>query len=221
MTWASAVSGTRSRTRCFPARPPCTLASDTCSSSPGCCRTPATGRALLTAPAPFTGGHLLPLGLTDGQPWPFPATPERVLAISPFLSTGTLARIRGTCPQATLVSRAESIDRVGPDWLTGWDTTTLHPGVENGQDDSDAVRALDEFTAVVDTPEHAAPASAQFEDLHAKTEVLGLPGGQSMTVTGSTNLTEQAWSGGLEMDAVLTGPTSACGVQAVLGEGKD
>src|SRR5690625_1518999 len=42
-----------------------------------------------------------------------------------------------------------------------------------------------------------------------------------MIVTGSANLTEQAWSGGVEMDAVLTGPTSTCGVQAVLGEGTE
>src|SRR5699024_3790038 len=175
----------------------------------------------LAAPAPFTGGHLLPLGLTDEQPWPFPATPKRVLAISPFLSARTLARIRGTCPQATLVSRAESMDRLGQDRLTGWDTTTLHPGVENCHDDSEAVRALDEFTAVVDSPEHTTPAAAQFEGLHAKTVVLDLPDGQSMTVTGSANLTEQAWSGGMEMDAVLTGPTSTCGVQAVLREGTE
>src|SRR5690625_3876900 len=175
----------------------------------------------LAAPAPFTGGHLLPLGLTDDQPWPFPANPERVLAISPFLSAGTLGRIRGTCPQATLVSRAESMDRLGRNRLTGWDTTTLHRGVENGQDDSEAVRALDEFTAVVDSSEPGAPATAQFEGLHAKTVVLDLPGGQSMTVTGSANLTNQAWSGGVEMDAVLTGPTATCGVQAVLGEGKE
>src|SRR5699024_10745675 len=152
----------------------------------------------LAAPTPFTGGHLLPLGLTDEQPWPFPATPKRVLAISPFLSARTLARIRGTCVDSTLVSRAESMDRLGQDRLTGWDTTTLHRGVENGQDDSEAVRALDEFTAVVDSPDAGAPAGAQFEGLHAKTVVLDLPGGQSMTVTGSANLTQQAWSGGVE-----------------------
>ena len=150
----------------------------------------------LAAPAPFTGGHLLPLGLTDDQPWPFPATSDRVLAISPFLSARTLARIRGTCPQATLVSRAESMDRLGQNRLTQWDTRTLHPGVEDGHDDSEAVRALDEFTAVVDSPEASASSAAQFEGLHAKTVVLDLPDGQSMTVTGSANLTEQAWSGG-------------------------
>src|SRR5699024_8270084 len=110
---------------------------------------------------------------------------------------------------------------LGRNRLTGWDTTTLHRGVENGQDDSEAVRALDEFTAVVDSSEPGAPATAQFEGLHAKTVVLDLAGGQSMTVTGSANLTNQAWSGGVEMDAVLTGPTSTCGVQAVLGEGKE
>ncbi|WP_022919746.1 hypothetical protein [Ruania albidiflava] len=175
----------------------------------------------LAAPAPFTGGHLLPLGLTDDQPWPLPANPARVLAISPFLSARTLGRIRGTSPQATLVSRAESMDRLGMNRLTGWETTTLHPVAEHGQDDAESVRALDEFTAVVDSPEAGPPAMAQLEGLHAKTVVLDLVGGESMTVTGSANLTEQAWSGGVEMDAVLTGPTPTCGVQAVLGEGAE
>jgi len=61
----------------------------------------------------------------------------------------------------------------------------------------------------------------RLDGLHAKTVVLDLPGGESMVVTGSANLTTQAWGGGVEMGAVLTGPTAACGVHAVLGEGKE
>src|SRR5699024_1826216 len=52
--------------------------------------------------------------------------------------------------------------------------------------------------------------------LHAKTVVADGEDGRSVVVTGSANLTAQAWGGNVEFDAVLTGPTRACGVDAVL-----
>ncbi|HLS14703.1 MAG TPA: hypothetical protein VK095_09345, partial [Beutenbergiaceae bacterium] len=170
----------------------------------------------LSAPAPFTGGYLLPLGLDESTPWPFPDDGERILAISPFLSGRTVQRLLGTADQALLVSRPESIDLLGGRQLAGWSTNVLHRGVEESGDDAEPLRAIDEFTAGA---QHDGGATVtQFEGLHAKTVVTDLPSGQSMTVTGSANLTEQAWGGGMEMGAVLTGPTAKCGVQAVLGE---
>ncbi|MGB8021440.1 MAG: hypothetical protein WCF04_09460 [Candidatus Nanopelagicales bacterium] len=66
----------------------------------------------------------------------------------------------------------------------------------------------------------ATPARTEYqatrEGLHAKTFVLDLDGGKSMVVTGSANLTSRRWGHGVEFDAVLLGPTSACGVAAVL-----
>ncbi|MGM7669841.1 hypothetical protein [Microbacterium sp. A93] len=193
--------------------------------------------ARLAAPAPFTGGSLLPLGLTDERPWPFPQEAERVLAISPFLSAATLDSIRAGSAEATLVSRPDAMDLLGRRQLTGWSTTVLHRGVEETEDDQASVRTLDEFTAVVSDPGQAggldgldgpggadrpgAGTVARLDGLHAKTVVLDLPGDQSMVVTGSANLTGQAWSGGMEMNAVLTGPTATCGVHAVLGEGRE
>ncbi|GAA1128583.1 hypothetical protein [Citricoccus alkalitolerans] len=188
----------------------------------------------LAAPVPFTGGSLLPLGLTEERPWPFPQTPERVLAISPFLSAATLDSIRAGSAEATLVSRPEAMDLLGRRRLAGWSTTVLHRGVEESEDDQAGVRTLDEFTAVVsasgqpeeqdrqDGADHPGIGTVvRLDGLHAKTVVLDLPGDQSMVVTGSANLTGQAWSGGLEMNAVLTGPTATCGVHAVLGAGRE
>ncbi|MDI3331910.1 MAG: phospholipase D-like domain-containing protein [Micrococcus sp.] len=83
---------------------------------------------------------------------------------------------------------------------------------------------MDEFTTVLDAPDGEDVNTGQnirLDGLHAKTVVLDLAGGRSMVVTGSANLTQQAWSGGVEMNAVLTGPTAACGVHAVLGEGRE
>ncbi|REE04248.1 phospholipase D-like domain-containing protein [Citricoccus muralis] len=179
----------------------------------------------LAAPEPFTGGSLLPLGLDDDRPWPFSADPERVLAISPFVSAETLKSIRGTSSEAILVSRAEAMDLLGRRQLDGWSTRVLHRAAEEGDDDQSSLRAVDEFTAITDTPDGAdesgAVAVIRLDGLHAKTVVLDLPGGQSMVVTGSANLTGQAWSGGMEMNAVLTGPTATCGVHAVLGQGRE
>lgn len=207
--------------------------------------------ARLSAPAPFTGGTLLSLGLDGHRPWPFPEAPARVLAISPFVSASTLDAIRGGCSEATLVSRPEAMDLLGRRALAGWTTTVLHRGVEEGADDEATVRAVDEFTVVAKSPatdastdaeaHHGGPDGAQdastrgdavtsgeprrpvvrFDGLHAKTVVLDLPGGESMVVTGSANLTTQAWGGGMEMGAILTGPTATCGVSASVGEGRE
>ncbi|ROR72386.1 hypothetical protein [Bogoriella caseilytica] len=170
----------------------------------------------LAAPEPFTGGSLLPLGLDDARTWPFPANPDRILAISPFLSRETLRNLRGAADDATLVSRAESLNLLGRHGLAGWSAHVLHRGVEQTDDDAEPTHALDGFTAVVG--EDGDTFSTGLDGLHAKTVVLDLPGGQSMTVTGSANLTTQAWGGGMEMGAVLTGPTTTCGVRAVLGD---
>lgn len=158
----------------------------------------------LAAPSPFTGGELLPIGL-DGDVWPFPARARRLLAISPFLTRGALKALGQTCASRTLVSRAESLDLVGGRALDGWDVNVL--------------QRLAEVEPSDDVPE-AEASSTEFQKgsdgLHAKTFVLDLDGGTSMTVTGSANLTGSPWGRSVEFDAVLTGPTRACGVATVL-----
>lgn len=179
----------------------------------------------LAAPEPFTGGSLLPLGLGEDRPWPFPNNPERVVALSPFVSASTLESIGGSSAEATLVSRAEAMDLLGRKALEGWSTKVLHRGAEEGEGDGSSLRSVDEFTTATDHPGEpdadGAGAVIRLEGLHAKTVILDLPGGHSMTVTGSANLTEQAWNGGVEMNAILTGPTVTCGVHAVLGDGRE
>ena len=72
------------------------------------------------------------------------------------------------------------------------------------------------------TDRDSSPAPSTLLDLtglHAKTVVVDRGDGQSEVITGSANLTEQAWSRNVEFDAVLVGPTRVCGVDAVLGEG--
>lgn len=161
----------------------------------------------LAAPAPFTAGALLPIGMSAERVWPFPSDGKRLLAISPFLSAGAILALRAITPERTLISRAESLDMIGSRLLEGWDVNVLQRMAEvvPGDDDLGDVSAPppDGFHEVHD-------------GLHAKTFIVDLPGRESLVVTGSANLTSPTWGTNVEFDAVLTGPTSACGVQAVL-----
>src|SRR5690606_13586359 len=84
----------------------------------------------LEAPDPFTSGRLLPLGI-EGAPssWPFPDRARKVLAISPFLSTETLTRIRAGAPESTLLTRAAAADLLGGSALRDWDVNVLDAAV--------------------------------------------------------------------------------------------
>src|SRR5699024_1606349 len=169
----------------------------------------------LEAPEPFTGGRLLPIGIEDGpSPWPFPGHARKVVAISPFLSTEPLTRIRVGAPESTLLTRAAAADLLGGSALRDWDVNVLDAAVDGGGDDHPVVEDA--------TGEAPAPAPSTLLDLtglHAKTVVIDGDDGQSAVITGSANLTRQAWSKNVEFDAVLVGPTRLCGVDAVLGEG--
>lgn len=163
-------------------------------------------RVRLAAPRPFTGGHLLPIGLDGTEVWPFPDRAFRLLAISPFLTAPALAELGALCTRRTLVSRAESLDLVGGAALAGWEVRVLNRVAETDPDGdvTDDEPAVNEYVG-------------SHEGLHAKTFVLDERGtGTSMTVTGSANLTGRRWGRNVEFDAVLTGPTATCGVRTVL-----
>jgi hypothetical protein len=158
----------------------------------------------LAPPEPFTGGGLLPIGLTDDPVWPFPDAAKRLLAISPFLTAGAVGALSSVAAERVLVSRPEALELLGAASLSGWETTVLQrlAEVEVGDD--------------VDSPAAAYMEGAVSEGLHAKTFVLDLPRSESMTVTGSANLTAAPWGRSVEFDAVLTGPPVQCGVAATL-----
>ncbi|WP_087484845.1 phospholipase D family protein [Brachybacterium massiliense] len=169
----------------------------------------------LEAPDPFTSGRLLPIGI-EGAPssWPFPDRARKVIAISPFLSTETLTRIRAGAPESTLLTRAAAADLLGGSALRDWDVNVLDAAVDGGGDDHPVVE-----DATGEAPEAAPSTLLDLTGLHAKTVVIDGDDGQSAVITGSANLTRQAWSKNVEFDAVLVGPTRLCGVDAVLGEG--
>ena len=159
--------------------------------------------ARLVPPAPFTAVTLLPLGLGPAA-WPFPEKAERLLAIAPFVDKSTLRNLGGICGKKTIVSRPESLDRLGLRATEGWQTQCLQRLVEVaiGDDVDPAPAAVSEW-------------DRQPEGLHAKTFVCDV-GRDSVVVTGSANLTGAAWHGNVEFDVVMTGPRRECGVTAIL-----
>lgn len=177
------------------------------------CTTLRTAR--FEAPAPFTGGELLPLGFATDSSWPFTERSDRMLAISPFVTTGILERLRSTTTEAILLSRAESLNQIGARATTSWDLQILASGVDLVEDtEQEDGTAAYEFGTSHGT---AQTAGGELTGLHAKTVVFDQSGDRSTVVTGSANLTAAAWGRNIEFDAVLTGPTATCGVEAVLG----
>jgi len=169
----------------------------------------------LAAPAPFTSGELIPIGLTGKRTWPFPDTGHRLLAISPFLTQGAVRDLAAIAPERTLVSRADSLDALGPAALDVWETHVLQPLVET---DDSTLRPTDP-TSADDGVREGLGRDGFLESgngLHAKTFIIDLPGRESVTITGSANLTGAAWGTNVEFDAVLRGPTRSCGVTSTL-----
>lgn len=165
----------------------------------------------LAAPSPFTSGELLPMGLSSDRVWPFPDRARRLLAISPFVTKGTLDSLGSITTKRTLVARAESLDRMGATTLRGWDVNVLQRLAEVGMGE-DVGESADNAPDGMLSPN---------EGLHAKTFVIDLEGSRSRVVTGSANLTGAAWNRNVEFNAMLTGPTPSCGVSAVLDDKDD
>lgn len=174
----------------------------------------------LAAPEPYTTGTLLSFGLTAVEPdWPLPDRVGKVLAIGPFVTGSTLGRILADSRDAVLVSRPETLDRLPARHRTGWDLQVLSPSLD-GTDEGQTV-AVDEFlveSTGVDDRDAEDDAGLPLSGLHAKIVIADTVSGDSVTVTGSANLTQAAWHRNVEFGAVLVGPTADCGVDAVLEE---
>jgi hypothetical protein len=166
----------------------------------------------LMLPNPFQKGQLLPIGLNGGETWPFSKMKaKRILAISPFLSPKAISALKAVASGVSankrlLFSSPVSLDMLGVEAVEGWKLRVL-PMSPTGEGD-------------VDHSESAAPHQAleTSQGLHAKTVVVDLPNRRSNVVTGSANLTgHPEWGRSVEFNAVLSGRTIDCGVDAMLG----
>lgn len=139
------------------------------------------GRVGFGVPAGYDSGEFLPLGI-DGlhSAWPAPQRASRVLAISPFLDVTQVRRLPAAATRV-LVTRAETLDRLGAKEVSGWDTRVLAAAAEGELAAAEAEADTDTLTG-----------------LHAKVLIADLgygTGPDSLTITGSPNLTSAAWGG--------------------------
>ena len=160
------------------------------------------GAVDLAAPSGFTTGALLPLGFHWSGAFPVPAA-ARSAVISPFLDATTVRGFIKAGPRRMLLSRPESLDRLGAQALRGLDLFVLQRAAER------------EVGADLDEPLATAPGTSSVpEGLHAKTFIFE-QGRQTTLVTGSANATSAGTTRNVEFDVVLTGPTRLVGVSAM------
>lgn len=160
----------------------------------------------LAVPAPFTAGAIYPLGTSQGRGWPTPAAPDRALVISPFLDVTTVRRLPAG---STIVSRAETFDRLGAAAFSGHDLRVLQPHADAPPDEIEAETAEESTDGQVRTVLEIK------SGLHAK--VLAWDEGRmGHLLTGSANATSAAFGGNVEFGVLLSGPVSECGAAAIL-----
>jgi hypothetical protein len=129
---------------------------------------------------------------------------ERLLVVSPFVTDGFLDSVRHVSENGILISRREELEKLDPKRLKPFGAVYAFTDDEAEEEEhADA-------TPEVDTP---------LAGLHAKLYVLEA-GRYAKLLTGSANATTAAFSGNVEILAMLVGPRSKCGIDALLREAK-
>lgn len=159
--------------------------------------------ARLALPEPFTEGLAVPLGTPSASGWPLPESADTWAVISPFLDVTTVKRLPRTKTPGILLSRPDTLERVGSKALDGVDARVLQPLAETSEPD--------------EAVEPSITGSDLTRGLHAKLFVWEAAG-KGHLLTGSANCTGAAFSGNVELSVLLTGPQRLCGVRAVVGD---
>ena len=163
-----------------------------------------TARFALPAGVDHLQTHVL--GLTH-TPSPLPASVERSLIISPFVSDDFFLRVRPG-PVDELVSRAESLDLLKPDTLAN---VTKAYAFDDG---SAPDLAAEEDRLSPDDP------GRPLAGLHAKVFAFE-DDGRARLFLGSANATGAAFNNNVEVLVELAGPTSVLGIDRLCGGTND
>jgi hypothetical protein len=163
-------------------------------------------------PAPFEDMSFYPLGMSGRrQPDPFEERMDRVLVISPFVSSKCLGGFIENAKQCTLVSRVEELARLYQAALEPWAGRVYVLDEETTPDEDEG--AEEELQLAI--PEAPPP-----HGLHAKIYVADA-GWDAHVWTGSANATDAAFERNVEILVKLSGKKTKVGIDAILGEGKD
>ncbi len=150
-----------------------------------------------------------PLGHNGQSAWPFDGDVRRMLVVSPFVGPELVDRLFDPRRADVLVSRAETLDRLGLGITKQIRRTcVLQPTAVNGS------------TADAPSADHPQPGvdDGELEGLHAKLYVADAPW-WSRIWTGSANATEQAFARNVEFLVELRGRNSVHGVGPLVDPG--
>jgi hypothetical protein len=158
------------------------------------------GRTRFDAPAPFEGvAAFQAIGLEPNRGFSPQETGNRMLAVSPFVSSGTLTQLAELAPRRELISRAEELSKCEPGVLEPWRCFTLDESASPDAEEGDST----EVAGTID------PAP---RGLHAKALAVE-SGRQTVWWLGSGNLTDPVRSGSsVEVMVRLEGKTSKVGI---------
>lgn len=166
-------------------------------------------------PEPFTAATVVPMGAGVRFGWPLPDESAAWAVISPFLEVSALRRLPRATGRRVILSRPDAFDRVGRRACSDAETVVLQPMADLASPEE----ALEESADL--SPDGSTGARRRGgvpRGLHAKVFVWDDGAGSSHVLTGSANCTGAAFGGNVEMLVLLSGPTAACGVAAVLGD---
>jgi hypothetical protein len=141
-------------------------------------------------------------GVADQPWWPFDGH-DRALVISPFLTAGTVQQLAATGDDHVLISRAESLDELGPTAVAGYAETLVL---------SDDAADPEQTGAEATESTEAAP---ELSGLHAKVYVLE-HAARTRFLAGSANATQAAFTGNVEMLVELEADTARLGIDQLL-----
>jgi hypothetical protein len=167
-------------------------------------------RVRFDLPEPFTDYEFFPMGLPTFRAPEVPEDARRLLILSPFLSPPFLKDIADEIP-ATLISRAESLDKIDASILKKF--KHVYAIIDSASGDDEAAETPDTEAPLVESADH--PSTEAAHGLHAKLYLADL-GWNSDLWTGSANATWAAFHNNVEFLTRLTGKKSKVGIDAFL-----
>lgn len=159
-----------------------------------------------------------PIGLGDDRNPLAEGRIDRLLVVSPFLTTGMVEMLGHRGHRNILVSRPEALDGVGGIALARYAETLTLNATANGAPSESGDDVTEEEIAEAPTDEAIAERpDIELRGLHAKLYVADAPY-RGRVWTGSANATSAAFGGNVEFLVELEGRKAECGVDAFIGD---
>ena len=171
-------------------------------------------------PEGFQDVGFFPLGLDGTASWPFDGRVDRMLVISPFLSTSCLKRLAELGSDNVLISRIEALQSLAPAQRAQFSRVyCMNPDAHVEPTGADEPAIVSESGGQPLPAETPLVEDVALAGLHAKLYVAE-SGRYASVWTGSANATEAAFNRNVEFLTCLTGLKNRFGIDALLKQEK-